>query len=73
MKGELANQLIARVLVIVLGFGIGWLVAKGVAMIAPAWETAAFAGFASLWLIGGVLGIIREIRFQRSRINWVDE
>jgi hypothetical protein len=67
MSGELANQIIARILVIVLGFGIAWLLAKGVAFIVPSWETPIFAGFGSIWLIIGVRGLVREIQFQRSR------
>ena len=69
MRGELVNQIVARILVIVLGFGIAWLLAKGTALIAPSWETPVFAGFAAIWLIGGVRGLIREVRFQLSRSN----
>jgi hypothetical protein len=67
MGDDLSAQIIARVVVIVLGFGVAWGLAWVTALVAPTWETAVFAGFASIWTVIGVRGIIREVRFQRSR------
>jgi hypothetical protein len=67
MGDDLSTQIIARIVVILFGVGIAWGVAWVTTLIAPSWKTPVFAGIASIWIVMGVRGLIREIRFQRSR------
>ena len=68
---ELLTQIIARLIVIALGWGVAWLASKGVTLVAPRAGDVIFYGIGLLWTVVGGWGLIREVRrqFFQNRIS----
>jgi hypothetical protein len=61
------NQLIASVINIAIGWGLAWLVAKGISFLGRVPNIGCFYWFGGMWTLVVVLRTIREVRGYRSR------
>ena len=57
----MTNRLIASVMSIAIGWGLAWLVAKGIAFLGRVPNVECFYWFGGMWTLVTVLRIIREV------------
>ena len=63
----MTNQLIASVISIAIGWGLAWLVAKGIAFLGRVPNLECFYWFGGMWTLVAVLRVIGEVTGYRSR------
>jgi hypothetical protein len=63
----MTNQLIASVISIAIGWGLAWLVAKGISFLGRVPNLGCFYWFGGMWTLVAVLMVIRKVQFWRTR------